>query len=76
MNPIGIGIGWILADEGPRVTAIFESISAGTFLFIATQEIINREFISHHLLKRKICLFIVAIGFVVMIWFMELWLGG
>ncbi len=36
MNPIGIGIGWVLSDEGERVTSIFESISAGTFLYIAT----------------------------------------
>jgi zinc transporter 1/2/3 len=40
MNPIGVGIGWALSDQGPLVTGIFTSISAGTFLYIATLEVI------------------------------------
>ena len=33
MNPIGIGIGWGLANQGNLITGIFESISAGVFFF-------------------------------------------
>ncbi len=40
MNPIGIGIGWALAKQGFLVTGVFEAISAGTFLYIATLEVI------------------------------------
>lgn len=40
MNPIGIGIGWLLSDQGYLITGIFESISAGTFVYIATIEVI------------------------------------
>jgi zinc transporter 1/2/3 len=29
MNPIGIGIGWGLSNQGDLITGIFESISAG-----------------------------------------------
>ena len=34
MNPIGIGIGWILSNQGNLVTGIFESISAGIIIQI------------------------------------------
>ena len=44
MNPIGVGIGWALSDQGPLVTGIFTSISAGTFIYIATLEVIVEEF--------------------------------
>jgi zinc transporter 1/2/3 len=40
MNPIGIGLGWILADQGLLATGIFQAISAGTFIYIATIEVI------------------------------------
>lgn len=44
MNPIGIGIGWALSDAGPLVSGIFVSVSAGTFVYIATVEVIVEEF--------------------------------
>jgi solute carrier family 39 (zinc transporter), member 1/2/3 len=31
MNPIGIAIGWGLANQGNLITGIFESISAGFY---------------------------------------------
>lgn len=40
MNPMGIGLGWVLSESGPLVTGIFYSISAGTFIYISTIEII------------------------------------
>jgi len=40
MNPIGIAIGWGLSNQGPLIVGIFYSISAGTFIYIATVEVI------------------------------------
>lgn len=40
MNPIGIGIGLILSSSGPLMTGIFYSISAGTFIYISSVEMI------------------------------------
>lgn len=37
MNPIGIGIGWGLANQGNLITGIFESISAGSFFFFGSE---------------------------------------
>ena len=44
MNPSGIGIGWAVCKSGPVLVGTFESISAGTFLYIATVEVIVEEF--------------------------------
>lgn len=44
MNPVGIAIGWALSDSGSLTSGIFTSISAGTFLYIATIEVITEEF--------------------------------
>jgi zinc transporter 1/2/3 len=44
MNPIGIAIGWILSNSGNLVVGILISVSAGTFLYIATLEVIIEEF--------------------------------
>ena len=41
MNPIGIGIGWIMADKGPIYTGVFVSISVGTFIYISTMEMLS-----------------------------------
>lgn len=44
MNPIGIGLGWIISGTSFLLTGTFTSISAGTFLYIATVEVIVEEF--------------------------------
>lgn len=79
MNPIGIGIiiclnlglGWILSSEGALVTSIFEAISAGTFLYIATIEVIVEEFNIARYKWIKFGFFLIAIAFVTSIWFLE-----
>jgi len=58
------------------VTAIFEGISAGTFVYIATMEVIVVEFAYERLKHQKIMPFMVAIGFVSCIWFLENLTGG
>jgi zinc transporter 1/2/3 len=71
MNPIGVGIGWILSDSGSLVVGIFMSISAGTFLYIATLEVIIEEFSDKRFRFEKFAFFLVSIGFVCGLWFLE-----
>lgn len=71
MNPIGVSIGWILSNGGDLVTGIFYAISAGTFLYISTIEVIVEEFNMARYKCGKYLAFILAIGFVCGIWFIE-----
>ena len=71
MNPIGVGIGWILAQQGVLVEGIFTSISVGTFVYIATLEVIVEEFNLDRYKILKFFVFLVAIGFVSSIFFIE-----
>ncbi|KAL4501594.1 hypothetical protein ABPG72_018645 [Tetrahymena utriculariae] len=76
MNPIGIGIGWALSDQGNLVTGIFMSISAGTFVYIATLEVLVEEFNVKRYKIVKYIFFLIAIGFVSSLWFIEQATGG
>jgi zinc transporter 1/2/3 len=71
MNPIGIGLGWILSSQGFLVTSLFEAISAGTFVYIATIEVIVEEFNIARYKWQKFGIFLIAIAFVSSIWFLE-----
>ena len=71
MNPIGIGLGWVLSNSGPLIVGIFESISAGTFLYIATVEVIVEEFAVPNYKFTKFLLYLLAVAFVCSIWFIE-----
>jgi len=76
MNPVGILIGWMLSDQGYLVTGIFESISAGTFLYIAAGEVIVEEFNIARYKWAKYLVFLLAVGFVTSLWFIEQATGG
>ena len=71
MNPLGIAIGWILSSNGDFIVSIFYSISAGTFLYISTIEVIVEEFNISRFKIFKYLAFLLAIGFVSSIWFLE-----
>jgi zinc transporter 1/2/3 len=71
MNPVGVAIGWILSDEGNLVTGIFMSISAGTFVYIATLEVLVEEFNVKRYKIMKYIFFLIAIGFISSLWFLE-----
>jgi len=73
MNPLGILIGWILSNQGNVITGVFQSISAGTFLYIAAGEVIVNEFNLKRFRVFKFFLFCVAIGFVTLLFFIEQW---
>jgi solute carrier family 39 (zinc transporter), member 1/2/3 len=76
MNPLGIALGWSVSGSGPLIVGIFESISAGTFLYIATVEVIVEEFAIAKYKVTKFLLYLVAIGFVSSIWYIEQATGG
>ena len=71
MNPIGIGIGWAVSGSGPLMVGSFESISAGTFLYIATVEVIVEEFAISKYKKGKFLLYLIACAFICSLWFIE-----
>lgn len=71
MNPMGVCCGWILSSQGNLIAGVFESISAGTFLYIATMELIREEFESAGLKNAKMVAFLLAVGFISAIWFLE-----
>ncbi|CAD8176410.1 unnamed protein product [Paramecium pentaurelia] len=71
INPIGILIGWILANQGYIITGIFQSISAGTFIYIATMEVIQEQFNQKSNSYYKMMMFLFAIGFISTIWKIE-----
>lgn len=43
-TPIGIIVGFCLSDSSEIVEAIFLSLSAGTFIYVAASEVIVEEF--------------------------------
>mmetsp|Transcript_19412 Transcript_19412/g.9013 ORF Transcript_19412/g.9013 Transcript_19412/m.9013 type:complete len:107 (+) Transcript_19412:73-393(+) len=43
-TPLGIGIGMAVSDSSDLIVGIFMSLTVGTFLYIATAEIIVEEF--------------------------------
>lgn len=71
MNPIGIAIGWFMASSGPFNSGIFISISVGTFVYIATVEIIVEEFSVTRYKWIKFFVFNIALLFVTSLWFAE-----
>jgi zinc transporter 1/2/3 len=71
MNPIGIGLGWYLSSYGALVTGIFQAISAGTFVYISTMEVLVEEFNMERNKYGKYFVFLLAIGFVSSLWFLE-----
>ncbi|CAD8098010.1 unnamed protein product [Paramecium sonneborni] len=71
INPFGILIGWLLSNQGFIITGIFQSISAGTFIYIATMEVIQEQFNKKSNSYQKMMMFLFAIGFISSIWKIE-----
>ncbi|KAL4449823.1 hypothetical protein ABPG74_008196 [Tetrahymena malaccensis] len=71
MNPIGIAIGWILSDSGSLVSGILMSISAGTFIYISTQEVIAEEFSKIRYQVTKFLFYLLGVGFVSSLYYVQ-----
>ncbi|EAS06217.1 metal cation transporter, ZIP family protein (macronuclear) [Tetrahymena thermophila SB210] len=71
MNPIGIALGWILSGAGNLVCGILMSISAGTFIYISTQEVIAEEFSKNRYQVTKYLFYLLGVGFISSLYFIE-----
>ncbi|KAL4505219.1 hypothetical protein ABPG72_016286 [Tetrahymena utriculariae] len=71
MNPMGIVIGWAFSDCGYLVNGILMSVSAGTFIYIATQEVIAQEFNKNRYQVVKFFFFLIGVGFISSLYFVE-----
>lgn len=71
MNPLGIALGWVLSQQGTLIVGIFYSISAGTFLYISTIEVIVEEFNIARYKVFKYLAFLLAVAFVSGVWLLE-----
>ena len=67
MSPLGQILGMLMESLNPKVQGVFMSISAGTFIYIATAEIIIEEFSFAKNKYLKFLLYIVGILFIVLI---------
>jgi len=71
MNPVGIAAGWILTSSGNLYKGTLMAISAGTFLYIATMEVIIEEFSLKRYKYTKFFLYIIGVVFISSLWFIE-----
>ena len=62
MNVIGLLTGIILTNQGQLIMACFMSISAGTFLYISTAEVLLEQV--EKMNKRKFIAMVLAVAFV------------
>lgn len=69
MTPLGQIFGMLLNNLDRKVQGVFMSISAGTFLYIATAEIIIEEFAIAKNKYLKFFIYLTGIGFIVAISF-------
>lgn len=76
MNPIRICLGWMLSTTGELCKGILMAISAGPFLYIATMEIIVEEFNLERFKYLKFFLYLIGIGFISSLWYVEHIGGG
>lgn len=75
-TPLGAVTGILFDDSSDKVKAILSAISAGTFVYISTVEIICEEFSGRGTKFGKFIMFLLGVGFMVLIWFLEMWFGG
>jgi zinc transporter 1/2/3 len=60
-----------LSSTGFFVKGLFGSISAGTFLYVATLEVLVEEFNVNKYKWHKYLFFVIAVGFVSSLYFIE-----
>ena len=68
-SPVGIILGMILNSQGEIYTIIFSSLAAGTFFYIACNEMIVQEFSLPGYRWIKLFVFFVGAGFITCLWF-------
>lgn len=69
VNVAGLLVGCMLAEEGPLMVAIFMSISAGTFLYISTGEVLPEQW--KRFTRGKAIALLLSVALVSSIFFIE-----
>ena len=70
-TPLGIGIGMLVADSGDVTTVIFNSLAAGSFVYIACSEVIVEEFSIPGNRFIKLLVFLLGAGIITCLWFFD-----
>ena len=70
-TPLGVILGWSLQSLGGIWDIVFSSMAAGTFIYIACSEIIAEEFERSEHKIPKLFAFLLGIGFILMLFFIE-----
>ena len=71
VTPLGVLIGYLISGLNSMIVGVFTAISAGTFIYIATTEIIVEEFSIKKLKTVKFIFLLLGIVFVVLIGLLE-----
>jgi zinc transporter ZupT len=72
-TPLGTLIGVLLDGANGIVKGVLLAISAGTFVYISATEIIIEEFGGAGKKYGKFMMYLIGIGFMVFLWYLELW---
>lgn len=75
-TPIGIAIGIIFSSSNQLVTCIMMGISAGTFIYISSAEIIVEEFSVTRHKKKKFVFYLLGFALMISVYFIEKAVGG
>ena len=71
LTPMGVAAGIFFSDADDKIKAIMMAVSAGTFLYISIAEILSEEFTSQHKSGFKYLAFLIGMGLMVGVWFIE-----
>ena len=71
-TPLGIGLGMLIQDTNPITEILFNSVAAGTFIYISASEVIVEEFSALGTSKwLKMLVFVLGISVISCMWLME-----
>ena len=70
-TPMGIAIGVAISSSDDKTSAVFHGLSAGTFLYISTSEIIVEEFNSRKARFWKFLAYLCGFGIMCSVFYIE-----
>ena len=70
-SPLGIAIGMLILNSGPVVEVVFNSLAAGSFLYIACSEIIVEEFSISGYRFIKLLFLLFGASIITCLWFID-----
>ena len=70
-TPIGVLIGWAFNKESPYSEVVFNCLAAGTFIYIACNEVLIEEFANKEHKKIKFLFYLIGIAFIASLKYVE-----